>query len=148
MTSKEYFCQAYRLDERINSDLEELAWLRAMAGSLRSSAPRDRVQISRRGEAAFVSGVERILALEQKIDREIDQLVDLREQMREVIDTVKNRDERMVLRYRYINGMSWEQIELKMHAAERTVFRWHASALQHVKLPDSPVAVKGDESGA
>ena len=141
MTSKEYFCQAYRLDERINSDLEELAWLRAMAGSLRSSVPRDRVQTSRRGEAAFVSGVERILALEQKIDREIDQLVDLREQMREVIDTVKNRDERMVLRYRYINGMSWEQIELKMHATKRTLHRWLASALQHVVLPEKPIVI-------
>ena len=141
MTSEEYLRQAVRLDEKINSDLEELAWLRAMAGSVHSSVPRDRVQTGRRGEAPFVRSVEKILAMEEKIDREIDRLVDLREQIREVIDAVPNRDERMVLHCRYIKGMSWDQTALKLNAAKRTIHRWHASALQHVVLPEKPIVI-------
>ena len=38
MTAKEYLKQAYRLDHRINSDLEEVAQLRGMAMSISSPA--------------------------------------------------------------------------------------------------------------
>ena len=141
MTSEEYLRQATRLDEKINYDLEELAWLRAMAGSVPSSAARDRVQTGRRGEAPFVRSVEKILAMEEKIDREIDLLVDLREQIRGVIDALPNRDERMVLHCRYIKGMTWDQIALKLSAAKRTIHRWHASALEHVVLPEKPIVI-------
>ena len=141
MTSEEYLRQATRLDEKINNDLEELAWLRAMAGSVPSSAARDRVQTSRRGEAPFVRSVEKILALEEKLDREIDRLVDLREQIREVIDALPNRDERTVLHCRYIRGMTWDQMELKLSATKRTLHRWHASALEHVVLPEKPIVI-------
>ena len=38
MTSKEYFRQAYRLDQRINLNIAELDELRAMACNITSSA--------------------------------------------------------------------------------------------------------------
>ena len=38
MTAKEYLRQAYRLDQKINSDLEEVAALREMASSVSSAA--------------------------------------------------------------------------------------------------------------
>ena len=36
MTAKEYLHQAYRLDQKINSDIEELSSLREMSGSISS----------------------------------------------------------------------------------------------------------------
>ena len=36
MTNKEYLHQAYRLDHKINSDIEELKRLREMSGSISS----------------------------------------------------------------------------------------------------------------
>ena len=38
MTNKEYLRQAYRLDQKINSDIEEVARLREMASSISSRA--------------------------------------------------------------------------------------------------------------
>lgn len=35
MTAKEYLSQAYRLDQRINSNIEEVTMLREMASSIR-----------------------------------------------------------------------------------------------------------------
>ena len=141
MTSKEYLRQAYRLDQKINSDIEEVARLREMAASISAPALGDRVQTSRMSEAPFVRSGGKIMLLEEKINREIDTLVDLKEQMREVIEAVTDRDEQMVLRYRYVHNLTWEQIGTEMNADERTIRRWHGSALLHVRLPENPVKI-------
>lgn len=141
MTAKEYLRQAYRLDQKINSDLEEVAALREMASSVSSPQLGDRVQTSRKGEAPFVRSLEKIMELEDKINREIDLLVDLKKEIRSVITTVEDTDERMVLKYRYIHNYTWEQIGNELHADARTVRRWHGSALTHVILPSDPIRI-------
>jgi len=141
VTNKEYLRQAYRLDQRINSDIEEVGLLREMASSITAPGAGEKVQTSRSGEAPFVRSVEKILALEDKINREIDLLVDLKKQMRDVIAAVQDTDERMVLRYRYIHSLTWEQIGHEMNADERTIRRWHGNALMHVVLPENPVVI-------
>lgn len=141
MTNKEYLHQAYRLDHKINSDIEELKRLREMSGSISSPQLGDRVQTSRSTEAPFVRSMEKIILLEQRIDSEIDTLVDLKEQMREVIAAVQDTDEQMVLRYRYIHNMTWEDIGDELNADKSTVRRWHGAALSHVVLPDNPICI-------
>lgn len=141
MTNKEYLRQAYRLDQKINSDIEEVARLREMASSISSPVLGDKVQTSRNGDAPFVRSIEKILMLEEKINREIDTLVDLKQQMREVIAAVPDTDERMVLRYRYIHNLTWEQIGNELNADARTIRRWHGSALVHVVLPEEPIKI-------
>jgi DNA-directed RNA polymerase specialized sigma subunit len=141
MTNKEYLRQAYRLDQKINSDIEEVARLREMASSISSPMLGDKVQTSRNGDAPFVRSIEKILMLEEKIDQEIDLLVDLKSQMRDVIAAVPDTDERMVLRYRYIHNLTWEQIGNELNADARTIRRWHGSALVNVVLPDDPIKI-------
>lgn len=141
MTNKEYFRQAYRLDQKINSDFEEVARLREMAEVISSPVLGDKVQTSRGGDTRFVRSLEKILWLEEKISREIGVLVDLKSQMRDVIAAVQDTDERMVLRYRYIHNLTWEQIGNELNADARTIRRWHGSALQHVTLPEEPIKI-------
>ena len=141
MTAKEYLRQAYRLDHRIHSDIEEMERLHDMAGSVSSPSLEERHKPNRPTEAPFVKCVLRIIELEQKINEEIDRLVALKEQMRGVIDTVKDKDEQMVLRYRYIHNMTWEQIGDELRADRTTVYRWHNTALRHVVLPENPIKI-------
>ena len=141
MTAKEYLKQAYRLDLKIKSDIEEVARLRDMATSITSPAIGDRVQSSRSSDAPFVRCVEKILLLEERINAEISTMVDLKEQIREIIEAVPDADERMVLRYRYVHNLTWEQIGNEMNADARTIRRWHGNALQHVTLPENPVKI-------
>ena len=141
MTNKEYFRQAYRLDQKINSDFEEVTRLREMAEVISSPVLGDKVQTSRGGDTRFVRSLEKILWLEEKISREIGVLVDLKSQMRDVIAAVQDTDERMVLRYRYIHNLTWEQIGNELNADARTIRRWHGSALQHVTLPEEPIKI-------
>ncbi len=142
MTAKEYLHQAYRLDHKINSDIEELQRLREMSYSLSSPQLGDRVQTTRSTEAPFVKCVYKIRDMEEKINAEIDLFVDLKKEIRSVIERVANTDEQMVLRYRYIHNMTWEEIGDELHADKSTVRRWHGLALSHVVLPETPIRIK------
>lgn len=141
MTAKEYLRQVYRLDNRIGSDVEELARLRSLASSLSSPALSGEPSPNRSTEAPFVRSVIKIAELEAKISAEIDQLVRLKDQVRSAIDTVRNKDERMVLRYRYIHNLTWLQISDELNADESTIRRWHSQALQHLEVPKKPVII-------
>lgn len=141
MTAKEYLRQAYRLDQRINSDIAELTRLREMASSVGSPGFEEHYNPNRPTEAPFVRCIEKVLELEQKINIEIDRLVNLKEQIRTAIDKVENPDEQMVLRYRYIHNYTWEQIGDVLFADESTVRRWHGRALQHIKVPDDFIVI-------
>ena len=141
MTSKEFLRQAYRLDQRIQSDIEELARLRAMSVGISAPVSGEKVQASLPSDAPFARCVEKILLLEEKINAEIDVLVGLKEQIREVIAAVSNTDEQMVLRCRYVHNMTWEEIGSEMKANARTVRRWHGAALLHVTMPKNPIKI-------
>ena len=141
MTAKEYLKQAYRLDHRIDSDIAEMERLREMACSVGSPGFEEHHNPNRPTEAPFVRALEKMWAMQEKINAEIDRLVDLKAQMRGVIEAVPDTDERMVLRYRYIHNMTWEEIGDELHADKSTIRRWHGSALTHVVLPEGPIVV-------
>lgn len=141
MTAKEFLRQAYRLDHRIHSDMAELERLREMASSVGSPGMEEHYNPNRLTEASFIRNLEKIWELQEKINQEIDRFVDLKEQIRNVIATATNTDEQMVLRYRYIHNMTWEQIGDELHADRTTVYRWHNQGLSHVSLPENPILI-------
>lgn len=141
MKTKEYLNQAYRLDQRINSDLTELERLRMMSTSISSPSWEEMPGGTRPTEPAFVRCICKIIDLENKINAEIDRLVDLKAEIRKVIEAVPDADEQMVLRYRYIHNYTWERIGTEMMADSRTVRRWHDNALSHVILPENPLTI-------
>ena len=141
MTAKEYLSQAYRLDQRIRSNLEEVASLRETASSISSPNWGERVEASRSIEPPFVRCILKISELEEIINREIETLVALKKQIRTVIEAVPDTDEQMVLRYRYIHNCTWEQIGTELNADRTTVYRWHNSAVGHVVLPENPIRI-------
>ena len=142
MTIRDYLSQAYRLDQRIDSNIREVSTLRKMMGSISSPVLGDRVQTSRPAEAPFVRSIEKIMLLEEKINAEIDLLVDLKEQIRGVIAAVPDTDERMVLSYRYVHNLTWEQISDELDESVSTVKRRHRSALDHAILPENFIQIE------
>ena len=129
MTAKEYLGQAYRLDQKISSDIAEAARLREMAASVASPCLEEHYNPNRPTEATFVRYLNRVWELEQRINTDIDKLVDLKEYIRIAIDQVKNPDEQLVLRYRYIHNWKWERIASEMHYSVRWIYKLHGKAL-------------------
>ena len=136
MTAKEYLMQAYRLNELIDSDTEELEHLRELAGRISGSNFGERVQCSRNMEPPFVKYIDDIIEMEQKIHEELCHLVVLKKQISKAIESVSSREERLLLTYRYFNNCTWEEIGEKLHVSNRTVHRIHASALKNFSVPD------------
>ena len=50
------------------------------------------------------------------------------------IDLMENQNERELLRFRYIDNMTWEQIASRMGFDVRHIYRIHGCALQHFPL--------------
>jgi RNA polymerase sigma factor (sigma-70 family) len=136
MTAKEYLRQAYRLNELIDSRIMELERLRDYSTRLTScSFEGERVSKSRSTEAPFAKIIEKILDLEKVINRDIDRHVDLKTEMNAAIDRVSNVDERLLLRYRYLNNYNWDEIAQLLNVSGRTVHRIHSSALYNFSVP-------------
>ena len=142
MRVETYLKQGYLLDQRINYDLQKLAEMRKAACGLPGVAiRRDKVQTSPTGDAPFVQALMRVEEMEAKINREIDQLVALKEQIREVIQQVDSNELQMVLMYKYLEGMTEEQIGEKLYVARPTITRWHRKAIAQITLPEEPIII-------
>ena len=141
MTAKEYLEQAYKLDRQINSHLEEVRSLRELATGLSSPAFGEKVQSSVSGDASFVKTVESIIRMENRVNKEIDQLVALKEQIHNALLTVSNPRERMILRGRYIDGKSEKYLAADLDLDVRTIRRLHKHALENMVLPENPIIV-------
>ena len=136
MTAKQYLQQAYRLNELINSDLAELEQLRVLATSVSSpnlsGMPSGG---SRNTEPPFVRAIGKIIDLEKVIDAEIDRFVDLKKEIRTVINQVPDNSQKLVLKLRYIQFLKWESVAAEMDLSLKQVHRIHNEALKNVKLP-------------
>ncbi|MCD7716079.1 MAG: DUF1492 domain-containing protein [Lachnospiraceae bacterium] len=135
MTSKEYLRQAHNLDALINSHLKEKSELQQMAFSISTPNLGERVQTSRNTDAPYTKTIEKISLLEDRITREIDRLVDLKAEMLSAIEDMENADERLLLKYRYFDDCSFEQISSILHISLSTVYRLHSAALKNFVVP-------------
>lgn len=85
MTVKEYLSQAYRIDQRINSKLEQVASLRALATKATSTLS-DTPPSGSRNVQSMENVIVKIIDLENEINEDIDTLVDLK---REIVGVIK-----------------------------------------------------------
>lgn len=122
--------------------MDEVVRLRELATSVSSLRyDREYVQTTRSIEAPFVKALIRVMDLEAKINMEITLLISLKEQILDVISKLESMDEQMILRYRYMSNMTWEDIGKELHAGVRTVIRWHGNALEHLVFPENPIRI-------
>ena len=136
METKQYLRKAYRLHELIESEKAELDALKDLAHSVSSSSVSDMPRSpSQNNEAPYEKHVLKIVELEAKINREIQEYILLAEEIREVINNVEDNEERLLLRNRYIHFMEWDTLCDKMHISEKTAHRIHSSALRNVVIP-------------
>lgn len=137
MTAIEYLSQVTYIDRKIQYDLSELEELRLRAESV--SSPNLEESFSHGGstEAPFVKVLELLWKRQEQVNRELAELDAKREEIKGVIEQLENKDERMLLLYRYVQGMKWEDIGEQLHAGRTTLHRWHKQALSKIKVPES-----------
>ena len=120
------------IERRINRLIDEKEAWNAKATATTSSfsdMPR-----SGGGSDKIQTTVEKIIEIEEKLDHEIDALVDLRNRIETAVEKLEDGRLRDVMRYRYIDGMKWEQIAVEMHYSYMQVCRLHGKALLEIML--------------
>jgi DNA-directed RNA polymerase specialized sigma subunit len=134
MNAKQYLKQAYKLNEQIECDKEELEALRALSTSISGNMTQERVQGSPSNNR-IIDIISQIIDLENEIDAEIEDFIALKKQIRDVINQIEDVNEKLVLKYRYLIFLQWDEICVKMNYSKRQMYRIHDSALEKVKVP-------------
>ncbi len=136
MTAKEYLNQARHLDALINCRLREIDYWRDLSSSVSGSNFEPHYNPNKPAEAPFVRCLEKIDAIGKDVQEKVAYLVGLKEEINAAIDSLASRDEQLVLRYRYLDSCTWDEISRMLNVSLRTVHRIHGSALQHFSVPD------------
>jgi len=130
---KEYLSQAYRIDQRINSKLEQVSSLRDLASKVTASYRTEPISSNKPGSAKE-NAIVKIIDLENQIDTDIDRLVDIKRDIMNAIKSVEQAEYNLLLELRYLNYMTWEEIAEMMNYSWRNVHYVHGKALAAVKL--------------
>ena len=131
LSAKDYLSQAYRIDLRINSKIEQVQSLRGLAEkavTTLSDTPNNGTRNIRRMESVIAKMVD----LESEINVDIDDLVDLKSEILSLIKYVESPELQTLLELRYLCFKTWEQISVELHLDIRWIHRLHNKALNEV----------------
>jgi len=130
MNAKEYLGQAYRLDLKITSKIEQLESLRALSYRVTSSIGDERVAGTKE-KSPMENAIIKIIMFENEINKEIDAFVDIKLEISSKIKVVCNEEHRILLEFRYLCFNSWEQIAVKMGYSCSYVYKQHHYAIKN-----------------
>ena len=136
MTPKEYLNQAYWLDRRIDSKLEQLSALRDTA--TKTTAVMDGEVVGHtRNVHSLQDVIAKIMDMEVEINSDIDALVDLKRDIMRTIKEIENPEYQTLLELRYLCFKRWEEISVIMNYSVRRIFQIHDEAMEKLVIPET-----------
>ena len=135
MNAKEYLMQARYLDERITSKTQQIASLNELATKCTSTFS-DMPKSPNHGSSRMEDAVIKIIDLEERIQKDIEALVDLKREIMGVIKAVPNVEYQTLLEKRYLCFITWEQIAVDMNYSMQHIHRMHSMALKEIVVPE------------
>ena len=125
MTTKEWFSRGRRLDDHINSLL-----------STRDKLWEGLTSTTARYTGDVVDGTkdphkfDALAAMEDMIDREVDRLYSVKQEILEVVLRLGDTRYQDLLMKRYVDIKTWEQIAVEMNYTYRRITQLHGEALK------------------
>ena len=131
MTALEFLSRAYRLDQQVQSKMQQISDLRSMASRVNAFIGNEPVSHTR-DVTAMQSTVAKIIEEEERLNQEIDHLVDVKQEISEVISRVQDVTLRLILEKRYLLFQYWEKIAVDLNLTTRWIKERHKMALRVV----------------
>lgn len=128
MTAKEYLERIREIDREIDLLIAERNRTLDIVLQITVDPSDVRVQsgsISSRVENAAI----RMIDLSEKIDNKIDEYIDMKAEAGRLIDRLDDSRYRAVLKYRYVDGMRWGNVAIKMGYDIRNVMYLNDDAI-------------------
>ncbi len=129
MTAKEYLSRLRSMENRIVSNANELERLSDIASSITSVINNENVQTTGTTSDKLGNCVAKIVDIQNTIDDDICRLEGLRMEIIEKIEGLDNQSHVDLLMFRYVNGMTFEEIAVEMGFSWRHTMRVHGHAL-------------------
>lgn len=128
--AKHYLQQIYRLDSNIRTLLGQVQLIDDQARSVPTiDYSKVKVSTSHSGTAYFENYVINSVDLRKRIENEFEAFCTLKAEVHECLNRMQGLGQRLVLTFRYIHFMRWEDIAKEMDYEERQVFRFHKEGL-------------------
>jgi DNA-directed RNA polymerase specialized sigma24 family protein len=126
----DYLKQYKNLDKYINHLLEECERLRTRAEKVTPTLTG--MPTGGDGENQRELAICKLVDLNNEINEKIDQYVDLGCDIQATIDGIGDIHFRQLLTYRYIDGMTFEEIAVCMNYSWKQIHRLHSQALNKI----------------
>lgn len=134
MNAKEYLSQAFIVNKRINSKLQQVSALRSLALKVNSTFEEDKVSTTRK-QSPMEDAIVKIIDLENEINSDIDDLIEIKRKIASEISLLTDENYKMVLELRYVALMKWEEISVATDYDLRWVYRIHNKAIKEFEKP-------------
>ena len=128
---KHYLRQAFKIEHRINSKLEQLESLRALAEKTTTT-----LELTPKGQGGAKTTeniVTKMVDLENEIKSDIEGLLDIKTDVQTTIKTVEEPELELLLELRYLCYQDWNEIAQEMNYEVSWVHRLHGRALSKIK---------------
>lgn len=123
------YIEAKRMQEVLEREIDELRLDRMIPGS-----PAQDGMPHGSGGGDLSGYVARLDELDRSLHAQMCKKIQLRAEITERIDAMENETESLLLRLRYIHGLKWEEVAVKMDYSWKQIHRLHSKALNNFKM--------------
>lgn len=116
------------LNNKINNLLMERSQLKSMLENVKGQQLHERVSGTK--DTDFSAALDKLIALEKEIDSLVDEYVEQRKKILNVLELIREDKYRELLTYRYVCGLSLHQISKRMNFNYCYTRRLHTRALR------------------
>lgn len=127
-----YLSRYRRMSKRIDRLLEEQSRWREMA--LKITPVLSQTPGGGESGSPIERPMDKVLEIDAEINREIDELQTVRQEIRAALNQLEDENLKLLMEYRYIDGLTWEQIAVKMNYSYMQICRLHGKALRTIML--------------
>jgi RNA polymerase sigma factor (sigma-70 family) len=132
MDVRKYLSKLKIIDGQINSKIEQKRQVLALATCVTNDTTREKTGTNTASDH-ILNCIEKLDMLEREINRDIDQLVDLKIEISNVIKSLNNPTEKLVLELIYLCGKTVVEVADDMNYSERHIERIHKKALLSIE---------------
>lgn len=127
MENNYHLKQIRLIDKEINQMLNELERIRC---SLMSSPQLKQVSVQESKVGLKDDVYIKMIEYNDKINQKVDELIDTKKKVFDIIEQIKDHEQRLILKMRYVDCEKWEDIEQELHVSKNTMHRIHRKALK------------------
>ena len=134
--AKKYLSQAFGLNQRIESKIDQIAVLNDLASKATvtySDMPKSPNRDGSRMEDAII----KIIDLESEINKDIRKLMELKKDIIRRVKSVESAELQTILELRYLSYMRWEEIAIELGYGIDNVYHLHRKALHEIEIPET-----------